>query len=136
MSEPDEGTESRRSGSLPRTGSDASGSLDNNLTITLNFSQNSVFNAVISSPDNEIMYEVSTKNKYFNRVSTTFRMDPSRGERVVVGEVEWATNPTRTRVRVGFQTSEWMLVNDWFEKRGGWTSGVRAFACVNGTKYR
>ncbi|KAG9039109.1 hypothetical protein FRB95_012820 [Tulasnella sp. JGI-2019a] len=135
MSEPDESPPPRRSGSLSRIGSDSSGSLDN-LTIILKFSENSVFNSIISSPDNDIMYEVSTPNKLFNRVSTTFRLDPTRGERTLSGEVEWASVPIRTRVRIGFQTLEWMLVNDWLENLGGWTSASRAFVGANGARYR
>ncbi|KAG9014735.1 hypothetical protein FRB94_010582 [Tulasnella sp. JGI-2019a] len=82
------------------------------------------------------MYEVSTPNKLFNRVSTTFRLDPTRGERTLAGEVEWASVPIRTRVRIGFQTLEWMLVNDWLENLGGWTSASRAFVGANGARYR
>ncbi|KAG9005565.1 hypothetical protein FRB94_001424 [Tulasnella sp. JGI-2019a] len=136
MSERIESSPPRRSGSLPRTGSDSSGSSNNNLTITLRFSRNSVFNVVISSPDNEIMYEVSTNNKYVNQVTTTFRMDPARGERTLVGEVDWTSSHTRARVRVGFQTLEWMLVNEWLENPGGWTEAARVFTCSNGAKYR
>ncbi|KAG9014734.1 hypothetical protein FRB94_010581 [Tulasnella sp. JGI-2019a] len=137
MSESDEeGIPSpRRSGSLPRMASDSSG-FSNSLAIVLKFSENRIFNSVISSPDNEIMYEISTPNKVFNRVSTVFRLDQARGERTLVGEAEWSPVTMRSRIRVGFQSLEWMLVNDWLVNPGGWASKARAFTGANGARYR
>ncbi|KAG8874617.1 hypothetical protein FRB97_005784, partial [Tulasnella sp. 331] len=82
------------------------------------------------------MYEVSTPQKYTNRVTTIYRLDSASGERTFAGEVEWKAIPTRTRARVGWQTCEWMLVKDWLENPKGWTSKERAFIGANGARYR
>ncbi|KAG9018821.1 hypothetical protein FRB90_009291 [Tulasnella sp. 427] len=104
--------------------------------IRLNFSKNSVFNTVISSTDNEIIYEVSTPNVWsVGRVTTIWRMDKSLGEKTFVGEVAWKALKGRTKVRVGWQTCEWMEVNDWFTDRKG-ISTARTFTAAQGVKYR
>ncbi|KAG8844289.1 hypothetical protein FRB96_003225 [Tulasnella sp. 330] len=99
----------RRSLSSPGTGSDASG---HDGMIKLRFSQNSVFNTIISSAedDHAIMYEVLTPQKYTNRVTTIYRLDSASGGKIFVGEIEWKAIPSRMMVRLGEPTSESILM--------------------------
>ncbi|KAG9018820.1 hypothetical protein FRB90_009290 [Tulasnella sp. 427] len=104
--------------------------------IRLNFSKDSVFNTIISSADNEIIYEVSTPKEWtLNRVTSIWKMDKSLEEKVFVGEVAWKALKDRTKVRVGWQTCEWMEANDWFTDKKG-ISIARTFTAAQGVKYR
>ncbi|KAG8947426.1 hypothetical protein FRC04_010746 [Tulasnella sp. 424] len=83
--------------------------------IRLNWTRNNVFNTIISSEDNEIMYEVSTPNRYAikGRVTTISKMDKSSGQKVFAGEIAWKALRGRTLVRIGWQNCEWMQVQNW-----------------------
>ncbi|KAG8839993.1 hypothetical protein FRB96_000464, partial [Tulasnella sp. 330] len=140
MSESQEGEASndtrRRSLSEPATGSDSSEQRDGMITLT--FSENSIFNTIISSTndDHVIMYEVSTPQKFTNRVTTIHRLDSTSGQRVFAAEIEWNVVSKHSRVRLGWQNCEWMEAKDWLQKAGKWGSKDRSFTAVDGARYR
>ncbi|KAG9014733.1 hypothetical protein FRB94_010580 [Tulasnella sp. JGI-2019a] len=136
MSEPDDRANPRRPGSPRRSGSESSisGGTEH-LTVILKFTNNSVFNTVISSPDNDIMYKVSTPNIYFNSVTTINRVDSASGEMTFAGEVGWKAWYPNTRIRIGWNC-EWIREGEWLELVKGWLSKTRGFRGANGAKYR
>ncbi|KAG9017869.1 hypothetical protein FRB93_004680 [Tulasnella sp. JGI-2019a] len=122
MSEPDDRANPRRPGSSRRSGSgsNVSGGTEH-LTVILKFTDDSIFNTVVSSPDNDIMYKVSTPNKFFNSVTTINRLDSASGEIKLAGEVDWKVWPPNTRIRIGWNC-EWIREGDWLEQVKGWLS--------------
>ncbi|KAG9048366.1 hypothetical protein FS837_000169 [Tulasnella sp. UAMH 9824] len=83
--------------------------------IRLNFSKNSVYNTIISSEDNEIMYEVSTPNiwSFTKSVTTVMKLEKTSEQKVFVGEIGWRGLHHRIVVRIGSQNIEWLLAKVW-----------------------
>lgn len=89
--------------------------------ITLLFSKNSVFNTVISSSDNEVMYDVVTPKKLYNKATIVHRLDRGSGERRFAGEIVW--KPLGDwQVRMGWQHCEWVPVRKWLKSAHGYAS--------------
>ncbi|KAG9043052.1 hypothetical protein FS837_010105 [Tulasnella sp. UAMH 9824] len=105
--------------------------------IRLNWTRNSVYNTIISSEDNEIMYEVSTPNVFSitKRLTTVTRLDKSSGRRVFAGEIAWKALQMQTEVRVGWQNCEWILAREWLKNPKG-ISTAKTFTATQGTQYR
>ncbi|KAG8908612.1 hypothetical protein FRB99_004900 [Tulasnella sp. 403] len=102
--------------------------------VKLTFSKNSVWNTVIASPDHEILYEVTTQNKYVSRVTTITRLDRRSGEKVFAGEIAWkALEPL---VRVGWQNCEWLPIRNWLANNKGNLTSAKSFTDGHGTKFR
>ncbi|KAG8900178.1 hypothetical protein FRC01_010246 [Tulasnella sp. 417] len=105
--------------------------------IRLNWTRNSSSNIVISSEDNDIMYEISSPNLFTNRVTTITRLDKSSGEKVFAGEIAWKALQIQTQVRTGWQNCEWMLAREWLnEPNNKGISTARTFTGAQGVKYR
>ncbi|KAG8900153.1 hypothetical protein FRC01_010254, partial [Tulasnella sp. 417] len=105
--------------------------------IRLNWTRNSSSNIVISSEDNEIMYEISSPNLFTNRVTTITRLDKSSGEKVFAGEIAWKALQIQNQVRIGWQNCEWMLAREWLnEPNNKGISTARTFTGAQGAKYR
>ncbi|KAG9043051.1 hypothetical protein FS837_010104 [Tulasnella sp. UAMH 9824] len=94
------------------------------------------YNTIISSEDNEIMYEVLTPNSFINRVTTITRLDKSSGEKVFAGEIAWKATQNRTMVRVGWQSCEWILAHDGWLKNTKGISRAKTFSAGQGAQYR
>ncbi|KAG8939868.1 hypothetical protein FRC04_005836 [Tulasnella sp. 424] len=105
--------------------------------IRLNFSRNSVFNTIISSEDNEIMYQVSTPNVWSltKSVTTITKFDKSSEQKVFVGEIAWKVLNHRIQVRIGWQNCEWMPAWEWLKNPKG-ISTAKTFAAEQGIQYR
>ncbi|KAG9018819.1 hypothetical protein FRB90_009289 [Tulasnella sp. 427] len=105
--------------------------------IRLNFSRNSVFNTVISSEDNEIIYQVSTPNtkSIGNKMTSIWRMDKELQQRVFVAEVAWKFLTGKAQVKMGWEACDWMLVKKWLANSKG-ISSVKTFTTKQGVKYR
>ncbi|KIO31253.1 hypothetical protein M407DRAFT_19865 [Tulasnella calospora MUT 4182] len=105
--------------------------------VRLNWTRNSVYNTIISSEDNEIMYEVSTPNIFSltKRLTTITRMDKSSGQKVFAGEIAWKATQNRAQVRVGWQNCEWTLAQEWLKNPKG-ISTAKTFTAAQGAQYR
>lgn len=85
--------------------------------VKLSFSKNSVYNTVISSEDHDIMYKVTTPNRFLDRVTSIYRMDRASGQAQFAGEIAWKT--LDPQVRIGWQNCEWMPVRQWLRSPRG-----------------
>ncbi|KAG9012245.1 hypothetical protein FRB90_006741 [Tulasnella sp. 427] len=105
--------------------------------IRLNFTKNSVYNTLISSEENDIMYEVSTPNVFSinNRVTTLSKFDKSSGQKVFAGEIAWKALRSRTEVRIGWQDCEWTKAQEWLNNPSG-ISTAKTFTDAQGLQYR
>jgi len=104
--------------------------------LSLSLSKNSVFNTIVSSPDHDIMYEVSS-TKMFSQggmTTTICRLDRSSSEKVFAGQIAW--KPLQPLVRIGWQNCEWMPVRDWLVKGKEGMSSARTFMGAGGAKFR
>ncbi|KAG8900179.1 hypothetical protein FRC01_010247 [Tulasnella sp. 417] len=121
---------------LPETSSSSAAPIADDM-IRLNWTRNSVYNTIISSEDNEIMYEVTTANLYSitKRLTTVTRLDKASGKKVFAGEIAWKALQIRTEVRVGWQNCEWILAQEWLKNSKG-ISTAKTFTAAQGTQYR
>lgn len=106
--------------------------------IRLNFSRDSVYNTVISSEDNEIMYEVSTPNVWSltkSAITTIMKLDKTSEQKMFVGEIEWRGLHHRIVVRIGSQNCEWLLAKVWLTNSKG-ISTAKTFDAAQGVRYR
>ncbi|KAG8937063.1 hypothetical protein FRC00_007238 [Tulasnella sp. 408] len=105
--------------------------------IRLNFSRNSVYNTIISSEDNEIMYEVSTPNiwSFTKSVTTVMKLDKTSEQKMFVGEIGWRGLHHRIVVRIGSQNIEWLLAKVWLTNSKG-ISTAKTFDASQGVRYR
>ncbi|KIO31224.1 hypothetical protein M407DRAFT_241903 [Tulasnella calospora MUT 4182] len=105
--------------------------------IRLNWTRNDIHNAIISSEDNEIMYEVSTPSRSSsnNRVTTLTKLDKDSGKKIVTGEIAWKAMRSQAEVRFGSEDGEWILANEWLKNSKG-LSTAKTFTAAEGVQYR
>ncbi|KAG9042111.1 hypothetical protein FS837_011343 [Tulasnella sp. UAMH 9824] len=96
--------------------------------IRLNWNRNSIRNVVISSEDNDIMYEVTTPNAvtHTNRVTTLTKLEWSTGKKTVAGEIAWKAMRSHAEVRFGSDDGQWVLADEWLKSSNVFSTNMRS----------
>ncbi|KAG9012244.1 hypothetical protein FRB90_006740 [Tulasnella sp. 427] len=104
--------------------------------IRLNFTKNSVYNTIISSENNDIIYEITTPGIFSNadRVTAIFKCDRLSEKKMLVAEISWKAMRSRTAIRLGGPTFEWVPVREWLVDSKG-ISATKTFTTAEGTQY-